>query len=133
MGESLVGFGHLMGVVTFLDSTAGVVERVHDLAGKAFLHGLLRAVSGIGGEPPEPQGLPPLGTDFHRDLVGGAADTAGLDFQDGHDVFECFGKSIEGILAGLFGYDVKRTVNYFLCNTLFSILHDIVDKTRYKL
>src|SRR5699024_8463051 len=111
MCESLVSFSHLVGIITFLASSASIVQSIHDLAGKTFLHGLFGTGSCISGEPSQTQGLSSFGTDLHRDLVGSAADTTGLNLQNGHDVFECFGKSIECIFTSLFSYDFKRTVD----------------------
>ena len=129
MSESLVGFCHLMGIITFLAGSAGVVQSVHDLAGKALSHGLLGTGSCISGKPSESQSLSSFGTDFHRDLVGSAADTTGLNLQNGHNVFECFGKSIESIFTGLLGYDIKCTVDDLLSDTLLAVQHDAGDQT----
>jgi len=42
--------------------------------------------------------------DFHRNLVGGATNAAGLDFKAGLDVFEGLGQDIERIASLLFSF-----------------------------
>ena len=84
MGECLVGFGHFVGIFTFLHSAAGVVGSIHDLACQALGHGSLAAGAGVSGQPAQTQGLTAVGPDLDRYLIGGAADTAGLYLKAGH-------------------------------------------------
>ena len=42
-------------------------------------------------------------------------------------------ENLERILACLFCYDVECAVNYLLCYTLLTIIHDVVDETCNKL
>ena len=65
-----------------------------------------------------PEGLAAGGADLQGDLVGGAADTAGLDFEAGHDVFHRLLEHLKRIVAGLFLHDVERIVNDLLRNAL---------------
>ena len=111
MRESLVGFCVLVHILALLDGCAEIVARVHDLAYEALFHGLLAALAGVIHEPAQSQSLATGGTDFDRHLIGGAADTASLDFELGHDVVHRLGESVKRLLAGLFLDDVKSIVN----------------------
>ena len=77
MRKRPVGFRHLVGILALFDGAAGLVERIHDLAGKALSHGLFTAVARVCRQPAQTERLPPLRADLHRDLIGRAADTAG--------------------------------------------------------
>ena len=60
--------------------------------------------------------------------IGGAAHTAGLDLQAGHDVIHSGSENFQGLLAGLLLDDVKGTVNDLLSHALLTIQHDAVDQ-----
>ena len=128
VGECLVGFGHLVGILALLHGAAGVVGGVHDLACQALGHGALTACAGVVGQPAQTQGLTAGGTNFHGNLIGGTADTAGLDFQAGHDVFHSLGKDFQRLFLGLFLDDVKGTIHDLLSHALLAIQHDAVDQ-----
>ena len=128
MCEGLVGLGHLVSILTLLDSGAEAVAGVHYLAGKALLHGLLAALAGVQREPAQAESLTALGTDLDRHLVGGAAHAAGLDFQAGHDVVHGLGESLKGILPGLVFDYIERIVHDLLCDALLAVQHDAVDE-----
>ena len=76
------------------------------------------------GQPAQAEGLAAGGADLHGDLVGGAADTAGLDFEAGHDVLKSLLEHLERIVAGLLLDDVESIVNDLLSNALLAIQHD---------
>ena len=132
VGECLVGFGHLVGILTLLHSAAGVVGSIHDLACQALRHGALAASTGVSGQPAQTQGLTTGRTHLHGDLIGGAADTAGLDFQAGHDILHRLGEHFQRLLLGLFLDDIKGTVDNLLGNALFTVQHDAVDELRHQ-
>ena len=117
-----------MHILALLDRGAGVVARIHDLACEAFFHGFLTALAGVVNQPAESQGLAAGGSDFDRHLVGGAADTAGLDLKCGHDVVHGFVERIKGLLAGLFLDDLESVVNDLLSNTFLAVEHNTVDQ-----
>src|SRR5699024_2873973 len=81
------------------------------------------------GQPAQAEGLTTGGADLQGDLVVGAADTAGLAFEVGHDVFHRLLEHFQRIIAGLFLHDVERIVNDLLGNALLAVQHDVVDKT----
>ena len=51
MGKSLVGLGHLVGILALLAGAALAVHSVHDLASQSLSHQLFAAVAAIGGQP----------------------------------------------------------------------------------
>src|SRR6266516_2729690 len=85
MGESLVGVGHLVHVLTSLDGGALPVGCVHDLADQAVGHGMLTALPRVVHQPPQGQRCSPMRPDFDRHLIGRAADPArpGLEQRPG--------------------------------------------------
>ena len=100
MGKSLVGLGHLVGILALLAGAALAVHSVHDLASQSLSHQLFAAVAAIGGQPTQTQGLTALRAYLHGYLISGAADTASLDLQNGHDVLHRQLKSLQRVLAG---------------------------------
>src|SRR5437870_1028740 len=89
MAEGLVGLGHLVGVLAPLDSGAEVVHGVHELGGELLRHALAAALARGLDEPAHTERQPAIAPDLDRDLVGRAADTAGLDLDDGGRVAQC--------------------------------------------
>src|SRR5213592_415641 len=79
VGEGLVGLGHLVGVLALLHSGTEAVGGVEDLVHQALGHRLLATVRGVADEPAQRQRGAPGALDLDRDLVGRAADAAGLD------------------------------------------------------
>ena len=106
MSESLVGLGHLVGILALLNSTAQIVASVQDLACQTLTHGLFRTSAGVLGDPTQAQGLTTLRANFHRHLVGSAAYTASLNFQGRHDVFHSLGENLQRFTTGLFTNDI---------------------------
>ena len=117
-----------MGIFTLLHGAAEVVGSIHDLACQALSHGFLAAGAGIIGQPAQTQGLTALGTNLHGHLIGGAADTAGLHLQAGHNVFHSLGEHFQRIFLGLFLHDIEGTVNDLLRHALLTIQHDGIDQ-----
>ena len=133
MSKSLVCLCHFMGIITLLNCAAGLIHSVHNLRSKAFLHSSFGTLTGISRYPAQTESLAPFGAYFKRNLIGCAAHTASLYLKGGHNVFHCGLESLKGIVTRLFLNDVKRAVNDLLRDTLFSVIHDVVDKARYKL
>ena len=133
MSEGLVGLGHLVDVVTLLNSVTGAVHGIHDLGSQTLLHGLFTTRAGISSDPTQTQGLTALGTNIHGHLIVGAADTAGLDFQDGHDIFHGGLESLSGVFTGFLLNNIKSIVNDLLGNTLLTVQHNAVDELSYQL
>ena len=83
-------------------------------------------VAGVGGQPAQTQGLPALGPDLDRHLIGGAAHAAGLDLQGRHDVLKSLGVNLHGFLASLVLDDLEGAVDNLLRHALLAIQHDAV-------
>ena len=132
MGKSLVGLGHLVGIVPLFAGAADIVDGVHDLTGETVLHGTLRTLTGVAGEPSQAQGLTSLRTHFHRNLIGSATDTAGFYLQLRHDIFHGLLKAFQGIFTGLFSDNGKGVIYDLLRNTHLAVIHDVVDQACYE-
>ena len=100
VGESLVGFGHLVRIVLLADSVAFTVLGSNEFGSKAVGHVGFVAVAGGIEEPAEGESLGAVRSDFHRNLVVRTTDAAGLDFDARLDVFEAEFELLEsGFLA----------------------------------
>src|SRR5579884_2207550 len=86
--ERLIGLGHLVRVLAALHRGAGVVAGIQDLRREPLPHRLAGPLAGVLDEPPHAERDPPVRPDLDRHLVGRAANPAGADLQDGHDVVE---------------------------------------------
>src|SRR4051812_40451558 len=82
MAEGAVRLGHLVGVFAALDGSAEAVHRVDQLLGELVAHALAVPLAGRLDEPADAEREAPVATDLDRDLIGRAADTAGLDLDD---------------------------------------------------
>ncbi len=133
MCESLVGFCHLMGIFTLLECATGLIGCIHDLVGKSLLHGSLRTLTSVKSDPTKTESLTTVLTDLDRDLVGSTTDTAGFNLEDRHYIFHSLLEYVERLLTCLIFDDLKGTVNDFLSDTFFTIEHNTVYKTCYKL
>jgi len=76
--------------------------------------------------------LAPFRPDVDGNLICRAADAAGLDFEDRHDIFHRGFKSLQRILAGFLFDDVKRIINDLLRYAFFTVIHNAVDQARNK-
>src|SRR6185369_16153788 len=88
MAEGLVGLRHLVRVFASLDRCAEAVHRVDELGGQLLAHALAVALAGRLDEPADAEREAAVAPDLDRDLVGGAADAAGLHFDDRGGVAE---------------------------------------------
>ena len=132
VSERLVGFCHLVRILALLERAAGAVGGVEDLTGESFLHGLLASGSGVGRDPAQTQCLASCGANLHRNLIGGAADTASLYLENRHDIFHGLLKNLKRVVTCLFSNDIKCAVDDLLGNALLAVLHDVVDETGHE-
>ena len=129
MSESLVGLGHLVGILALLHGVAGVVGSIHDLSSQALGHGLLTTAAAVSSQPAQAQSLAASGADLQGDLVVSAANTAGLALEAGHDVLHRLLESLERIVASLLLDHGESLVNDLLSDALLAVQHDAVDQT----
>src|SRR5437867_925407 len=101
MAEGLVGLRHLVRVFASLDSRAKAVHRVHELCREFLAHALAAALPSRLDEPANAERKTPIAPNLHRDLVGGTADTAGLDLDDRRCVAHCRLQDLEARSMGL--------------------------------
>src|ERR1043166_7912798 len=88
MSEGAVGLGHFVGVVALLDRVALASRGVFQLGGERLGHGHATAVIGVLHDPAHGERNLARRRDFHRHLIGGATDAAGLYFKTGTHIFE---------------------------------------------
>ena len=79
MRERLVGVGHAVRVLFFLDSVTAIVRRVEEFTREAVGHGLFAATARVLHDPANRQRAAPLLMNFDRHLIGRSADAALLD------------------------------------------------------
>ena len=133
MCKCLVGLCHLVYILFLLESGALLIGCIHDFACKLLLHGPLTPVAGVGDEPAQAEGLTALGTDLDRYLIGGTADTASLDLENGHNVIHGLLENLEGFAAGLIADDVECTVACLLGSAALAVEHNLIDELGYEL
>src|ERR1700712_1927800 len=76
VGESLVRFGHLVGVLASLDAGTETVAGVQQLVHQALGHGLLTTGAGVADQPAQRQRGLARHANLYRNLVGRATDAA---------------------------------------------------------
>ena len=132
MSESFVSFCHFMSIFLFLDSSACVVESVHQFASELFFHRTFAALTGIADSPADTEGQATVCTYFNRNLVVSTADTTSTDFQDRHNVVESLFKYFQRIFIHFRTDDVESIVNDGFSDTFFAVQHNFVDEARYQ-
>src|SRR5258705_6792967 len=100
MAEGLVGLRHLVRVFASLDRRAEAVHRVDELRGELLAHALAVALAGRLDQPAHAEREAAVAPDLDPDLVGRAADAAGLHFDDPRGVAE---PGLEGLETGPLG------------------------------
>src|SRR5207248_11174351 len=126
MAESLVAFGHPVGLFLPLHGAAGVVGSVEQLEGELLGHTLPPALARETHEPAPGEGEPALGPDLDRDLVGGAAHPPGLDLQQRRGVAYGGVEDLHGLALGLAAGAAEGVVHVLLGFRAFAVAHDYV-------
>ena len=129
MSESLVGFCHLVSILTLLHGVTSVVGSIHDFSSQTLSHGLLTTAAAVGSQPAQTQSLAASRADFQRNLVVSTANAAGLALEAGHDVLHRLLESLQRIVAGLLLNHGESLVNDLLSDALLAIQHNAVDQT----
>src|SRR4051794_15918340 len=101
MREGLVRFRHAVYVFFLLDSGAAVVGGIQQLIRQLVDHSLFAASARIGDDPANRQRRPPVRVYFHRNLVVGATNAAGLHFQQRLAVLHGLLEQLERFVAAL--------------------------------
>ena len=131
--EGTVGLGHLEDILALLHGSTHAVGGVEDLVGQALGHGLLLTGTAEGDDPADGQLRGATGVDLHRQLVGGATNTLGLDLEGRLDVVHSLLEGGQGVAAlGLGGHDVEGAVDDALGGGLLTVQKDLVDELRHE-
>src|SRR5262249_43003111 len=102
MRKRLVGVGHPVSVVLFLDRVAPIAGGVQNLARKAVSHSLLAASSRIRNQPANCEAVPAsFWVDFNRHLIRRAAYPARLHLNPRFHVINCFLKRLQRVFLSL--------------------------------
>ena len=123
MGEGLVGFGHLVGLLPLADGAAGLVGRIHQFAGQLLGHAAAVAGAREVDQPAQCHGGAPLLTHFHGHLIGGATDPAGPHLHQGGGVADGRFEQIERVGAGALVDQAEGIGEDALGRGLLAVLH----------
>src|SRR5437899_8109623 len=126
MTEGLVGLGHLVGLFFAAHRAAGVVHRVHELAGESLGHRLARTLAGGLDDPAHRERRAPIRADLDGDLVGRAADAPGLHFDQGHRVLERRLEHVDARLARRGLGERERAVDDAFGGRALAVAHHVV-------
>jgi len=130
VGESLVGFGHLVRVVLLADCVAFAVLGGNEFSSETFSHVGFVAVTSCIEEPAEGESLGAIRSNFHRDLVVCTTNATGLDFDTRLDVFKAHFELFErGFLAfNLLVEEVESGIDDLFSNRLLALLEHDTDE-----
>jgi hypothetical protein len=94
---------------------------------EALGHRLLAAVAGEADEPADREGAGASGRDLDRDLVGRAADAAGLDLEVRGELLDRLVEDLDGRAARALAHDRESVVGDLLGERLLAVQHHLVD------
>src|ERR1700761_5264723 len=127
VGEGLVGLRHAVDVVLALVGVALLLGGIQELVGEPLGHRLLAALAGELDQPADGEGPGPAGRHLDGHLVGGAADAAGADLQDGGQRLDAGLQLLNGVLAAALAEDGQGVVDDLLGHRLLAVEHHLVD------
>ena len=131
MGKGFVGLGHFVGVFLLLNAQSFVPCGIHELGCKTVLKVLALTATCVADDPSHGEGIPFLGTDFQRDLIGGTSNPSALNLKGGPDIVHGLAENRNRILTCFLGYHFEGTVNDGFGNGPLALEHDIVDEFCY--
>src|SRR6266540_1981459 len=126
VSESLVGVRHSVNVFPLLYGAAPVIGGVQQLRCELLPHGFFTSSAGAGNDPADREGGAPIVRDFDRHLVGGAADTPRLYFQDRLCLVERFLEDLDRIFLDALLDRVQGSVKDLLRGVLLAPVHHAV-------
>src|SRR5947209_7338459 len=127
MREGLVGLRHAVDVVLALEGVALLLDGVQQLVGELVSHVALAALAGELHEPADGERTRPARGDLDGNLVGGAADAARPDLQNGSERFDAGFELLDRGLAAALAEDGQRVVDDPLGDGLLAVQHHLVD------
>ena len=129
MCKRFVCFGHLVGIFTLLNGSAGTIGSIHDFAGYAFAHGSFTTEACIIYQPADTQGGFAVCANFYRNLVVRTAHAPRPYFQQGHYVLHSGIKNFQRILTR-FGTDYVKCIIYdAFSNAFLTVQHYFINKS----
>src|SRR6185295_4755250 len=111
MREGLVGIGHAMRILPPLYCDASIVGGIEELPGEPLFHRVFGTAARARDQPADRKSLAAVGAHLDRDLVGGAADSAGAHLDCRADIAERVVEDPDRILAAALGDAVERAVD----------------------
>jgi len=132
MRESLVGFSHLMGILSFLYCIAFVIGCSDELRRQFVGHCLLAAPFCILNKPTDCKGLASFVANFDRYLIISAADASRFNFERRLHIIYRFLKNFQAGLAGTLLYGIDSMIKDFFRRTALPFSHDAVHKLRHQ-
>src|SRR3989339_1092636 len=121
MGESAVGLGHLMGVLSLFNGLAFIIGGGHEFFRQFGRHGLAFLFSSGGNQPAISQNHLAIVADGYGNLIISAADSAASDLQRRSDIFNGFIKNFQGIMLSFFRNYIKGMINHGLRHGSFAV------------
>src|SRR5215467_13987792 len=123
MRECAVGFRHLVRILALLDGAPPVVRRIEQLGREPLGHGFFIALARGRNDPADAERLTARRSNFHRHLVGGAADAPRAHLDRRHDVVERLLEHGHRVLLGLALDDLEGAIDDRFGNRLLSLVH----------
>src|ERR1700704_226719 len=131
MAEGLVALSHPMGLFLPLHGRADTVAGVKELERELLCHRFPTSLPRETDQPAAGEREAALGPDLDRDLVGGAADAAGLDLELRRGVPDRQVEDLEWLLLGLPGGARQRVVDDALGDRALASPHHDVHELRH--
>ena len=129
VGERLVRFGHFVDVLALGKGGSLLIVSVEQLGGELLRRRLAFLVAHRGEDPADTQSLGAIGLYRHRDLVAGAADALGTNFDLRFDVVKRLKEGIERLNIGdLLFENVESVIEDSFGRCLFAIEHQVIDE-----
>ena len=123
MGESLVGFGHLVGFFALANGVASLVGGIHQFASQLLGHAPAVAGTGEAHQPAQSHGGAALLAHFHGHLISGTTNAAGAHFHQWGGVLDSCFEQFERISAGALVDQAERVGQDPLRCRLLAVLH----------
>src|SRR5688572_27416412 len=112
VGKGLIGFCHTMGIFFFLICTTFTFAGGNDLIRQFLCHTATVPITAVADQPFHTQRYLSIGTHLSRDLESSTTNSAAAYFNGGCYIAQCLFPYIVAVLAGSFGYTLKRSIEY---------------------
>src|ERR1700694_471668 len=132
MAEGLIALSHPMSLFLPLHGRADTVAGVKELERELLCHRFPASLPRETDQPAPGERKPALRPDLDRDLVGGAANAAGLDLELWRRVPDRQVEDLEGLLLGLSGGACQGVVDDALGDRALARPHEDVHELRHR-